>query len=246
MRRFRNHGITSDHFKREQLGSWLYDMVELGYNYRLSDIQCALGLSQIRKAAALGDAPACNRAALRCWRSSDCPGLRPRSVRADTGTRLSSLCRCKLDGNYVTADRAANFRRPARRRHRRQRALFAGASSSLLPRAFRHPRRPMSQSPKRPMNKILSLPIFPAMSDADVDDVIEACWKVDKRTMVMKPKICRRCWCALTRARRKGPDMCCAASRWLRRGVRAAARCALLPVARRQRCAVASMPPARC
>lgn len=49
MRVFRNHGITSDHRQREQQGSWYYEMVELGYNFRLTDIQCALGLSQLRK-----------------------------------------------------------------------------------------------------------------------------------------------------------------------------------------------------
>jgi perosamine synthetase len=52
MRVFRNHGITSDHRQREQQGSWFYEMVDLGYNYRLSDIQCALGTSQLRKLAA--------------------------------------------------------------------------------------------------------------------------------------------------------------------------------------------------
>ena len=49
MRRFRNHGITSDHFERAQQGSWLYEMVELGYNYRLNDFQCALGTSQLTR-----------------------------------------------------------------------------------------------------------------------------------------------------------------------------------------------------
>src|ERR1043165_6451624 len=49
MRIFRNHGITTDHRQREQQGSWFYEMVALGYNYRLTDLQCALGLSQLRK-----------------------------------------------------------------------------------------------------------------------------------------------------------------------------------------------------
>jgi perosamine synthetase len=49
MRIFRNHGITSDHRQRQTDNSWFYEMVELGYNYRLTDIQCALGLSQLRK-----------------------------------------------------------------------------------------------------------------------------------------------------------------------------------------------------
>jgi len=49
MRVFRNHGITSDHRQREAQGSWFYEMVDLGYNYRLTDVQCALGISQLRK-----------------------------------------------------------------------------------------------------------------------------------------------------------------------------------------------------
>lgn len=49
MRIFRNHGITTDHRQREQQGSWFYEMVELGYNYRITDFQCALGISQLGK-----------------------------------------------------------------------------------------------------------------------------------------------------------------------------------------------------
>jgi perosamine synthetase len=49
MRRFRNHGITTDHRQREKQGSWFYEMVDLGYNYRITDLQCALGLSQLKK-----------------------------------------------------------------------------------------------------------------------------------------------------------------------------------------------------
>lgn len=49
MRTFRNHGITTDHMQRESLGSWFYEMVDLGFNYRLTDFQCALGMSQLKK-----------------------------------------------------------------------------------------------------------------------------------------------------------------------------------------------------
>ncbi len=49
MRRFRNHGIASDHRERSEQGTWFYEMVGLGYNYRLTDLQSALGLSQLRK-----------------------------------------------------------------------------------------------------------------------------------------------------------------------------------------------------
>lgn len=49
MRRFRNHGIDTDHRQRETAGTWAYQMVELGYNYRITDLQAALGTSQLAK-----------------------------------------------------------------------------------------------------------------------------------------------------------------------------------------------------
>ena len=49
MRAFRSHGIESDHRSREASGSWFYEMTELGFNYRLSDVQCALAKSQLKK-----------------------------------------------------------------------------------------------------------------------------------------------------------------------------------------------------
>jgi perosamine synthetase len=49
LRRFRNHGITTDARQREQVGSWFYEMTDLGNNYRISDIHCALGRSQLAK-----------------------------------------------------------------------------------------------------------------------------------------------------------------------------------------------------
>jgi UDP-4-amino-4,6-dideoxy-N-acetyl-beta-L-altrosamine transaminase len=47
---FRNHGMTrnSDELERND-GPWYYEMRALGYNYRMTDIQAALGLSQLRK-----------------------------------------------------------------------------------------------------------------------------------------------------------------------------------------------------
>ncbi len=49
MRLFRNHGITTNHQQRVEQQTWEYQMVSLGMNYRLTDFQCALGLSQLAK-----------------------------------------------------------------------------------------------------------------------------------------------------------------------------------------------------
>ena len=45
LRRFRNHGIE----RMPERGGWYYEVIELGYNYRLNDVQAALGASQIRR-----------------------------------------------------------------------------------------------------------------------------------------------------------------------------------------------------
>src|SRR5271165_3897790 len=52
LRRFRNHGIGSDAKQRQEAGQWFYEMVLLGFNYRLTDFACALGISQLEKLAA--------------------------------------------------------------------------------------------------------------------------------------------------------------------------------------------------
>jgi UDP-4-amino-4,6-dideoxy-N-acetyl-beta-L-altrosamine transaminase len=51
IKNLRTHGIQQNpELKRENHGPWYYEMHELGYNYRLSDIQAALGLSQLKRA----------------------------------------------------------------------------------------------------------------------------------------------------------------------------------------------------
>ena len=44
----RTHGITKENME-ENHGNWYYEMKELGFNYRLTDFQSALGISQLAK-----------------------------------------------------------------------------------------------------------------------------------------------------------------------------------------------------
>lgn len=47
---FRTHGITRDEkYLNKNDGPWYYEQIDLGYNYRITDIQCALGISQMDK-----------------------------------------------------------------------------------------------------------------------------------------------------------------------------------------------------
>ena len=48
---FRTHGITreKEFLVNKEEGPWYYEQIDLGYNYRITDIQCALGISQLNK-----------------------------------------------------------------------------------------------------------------------------------------------------------------------------------------------------
>ncbi|MBS7558546.1 UDP-4-amino-4,6-dideoxy-N-acetyl-beta-L-altrosamine transaminase [Pseudomonas protegens] len=51
LRRLRSHGMTRDPQQMSEAshGPWYYQQVELGFNYRMTDLQAALGLSQLKK-----------------------------------------------------------------------------------------------------------------------------------------------------------------------------------------------------
>ncbi|MBT5570259.1 MAG: UDP-4-amino-4,6-dideoxy-N-acetyl-beta-L-altrosamine transaminase [Alphaproteobacteria bacterium] len=65
LRRFRNHGMTRDpaqltnaklaHAADGDVNPWYYEMAEPGLNYRVSDLQCALGTSQLKRLPAIVD-----------------------------------------------------------------------------------------------------------------------------------------------------------------------------------------------
>ena len=51
LRMYRSHGITRDSSKMTEAshGAWYYQQIDLGYNYRITDLQCALGSSQMKR-----------------------------------------------------------------------------------------------------------------------------------------------------------------------------------------------------
>jgi perosamine synthetase len=175
MRCFRNHGVTSNHYEREKQGSWFYDMADLGYNYRLSDIQCALGLSQLERVNGWIE----RRRVIagrydNAFASLD--GVAPLTRRSDRD-HAYHLYVVRLDSAALSVDRGHVFRAlraegigvnvhylPVHL-HSYYRQRF-GTGDGLCPRA------------ERAYEEILTLPIFPGMTDADVDDVIEAMYKV--------------------------------------------------------------------
>ena len=170
MRRFKNHGIDSDHRQREKSGTFAYDMVELGYNYRLSDIQCALGMAQLPR---LGAWVARRRAIAATYDAAFAKigFVRPLLAKPDR-THAYHLYVIELDVEALGYGRARAFDR--------LRAAGIGANVHYSPvhlMSFYRERfgtRP-GDAPvaERAAERILSLPVFPLMSDADIAKVIE-------------------------------------------------------------------------
>jgi len=171
LRMFRNHGITTDHRQRVECGSWFYEMEELGYNYRLSDFQCALGLNQLSKLSGwLADRQNIAARYDSAFRGSD--KIRPLDVGPDV-THAYHLYVVRLLKDQDTADRAAVFAA--------LRQAGIGANVHYIP-VHLHPfyRRRFATGPglcpvaEAAYEQILSLPMFPRMRDNEVDRVVSA------------------------------------------------------------------------
>lgn len=175
MRVFRNHGITSDHRQRAASGAFYYEMTELGYNYRITDMQCALGLSQLTKLPRFVR----QRQELAAYYTSvlaDVPGVEPLAVRRDT-THAYHLYVVKLDLERLKANRAEIYAA--------LRAEGIGVNVHYIP-VHLHPyyRQRFGTGPglcpvaEAAFERMLTLPMFPRMTHADVDDVVAALRKV--------------------------------------------------------------------
>jgi len=164
MRLFRNHGITTDHRQREEAGSWFYEMVDLGFNYRLSDINCALGHSQLQKLP--GWIERRRQIAHRYDAAlAGLAGIRPVAVRPEVDHAYHL---------YVVRIDAARARLFARLRGR-----GIGVNVHYIP-VHLHPlyRQRFGTKPglcpvaETAYEQILSLPLFPTLSDTQVDTVV--------------------------------------------------------------------------
>lgn len=177
MRMFRTHGITSDARQREQTGSWFYEMVELGYNYRLTDFQCVLATSQLkhlRDWVARRQALAARYdAALEAFPWVSGLGRLPGACHA------YHLYVARLDTDRLSVDRARVFAA--------LRAEGIGVNVHYIP-VHLHPyyQQNLGTRPgdhpvaEAAYEQILSLPLFPLMEEKDVDDVVRALEKVGR------------------------------------------------------------------
>jgi len=181
MRRFRNHGINMDHRQRAEQAAWYYEMEDLGCNYRLTDLQCALGISQLRKLP--GWVALCQEIARHYDEAfAKIAGVKSLGVRDDV-SHAYHLYVIRLDTTQLRVTRAEVFAA--------LRAEGIGAHVHYIP-VHLHPfyrerfRTGLGLCPvaEEAYERIISLPIFPAMIDRHVAEVIMAAQKAIERYLV--------------------------------------------------------------
>lgn len=169
VRVLRNHGIGSDHRQRELEGTWRYDMAELGFNYRLPDVQCALGLSQLKKLPAW----LARRHAIAARYGERLAGTRGLRLPVEPADRRHAwhLYPVRVGGDSTAQTRQAL--------HGVLRAAGIGANVHYLP-VYLHSyyerlgyRPGLCPVAEAAYDGLLSLPMWPGMTDAQQDHVID-------------------------------------------------------------------------
>ena len=175
LRKFRNHGISSDARDRQTKSLWYYEIVLLGFNYRLTDIACALGLKQLSKLGPNLERRrqiACKYGqAFRMLTAVECPvtladaahawhlypiRLRLERLRAGRDEIFRAL---RAENIGVNVHYIPVHLHPYYRQH----FGYQGGEFSVAEGAF---------------ERLISLPMFASMSDDDVDSVIRSVEKV--------------------------------------------------------------------
>ncbi len=170
MARLRTHGITRDPVEMvgEPTGPWYYEQIELGYNYRMTDVQAALGLSQMKR---LDDFVARRNEIAR----------RYDHLLADLPLRLPHLIDHVRSSwhLYPVRLRTEQIERSHRQIFEALRAAGIGVNLHYMPvhlqpyyrtLGFREGQFPEAESYAR---EAISLPMFPGLTDGEQDRVVQ-------------------------------------------------------------------------
>jgi UDP-4-amino-4,6-dideoxy-N-acetyl-beta-L-altrosamine transaminase len=176
---FRSHGIERESAKleNESHGPWYYEMQELGYNYRITDIQAALGSSQLDRLPMFIER---RREIARQYRAAfaDIAGIRCLEEKPFVESAYHLFCILLDDSQH------------GKRRRQFVEALHAeniGVQIHYIPvyqqpyykKLYGNDIAKTCPNAEQFYNAVISLPMFAAMTDDDVADVIEAVCKVN-------------------------------------------------------------------
>ncbi len=173
---FKSHCITRDlsQLEDKENGKWYYEQLDLGFNYRMTDFQAALGISQLKKI----DRFISRRKEIvarynEAFEDLDGVILQKNADFSDTSNHLYVL---KLDLPRMRIGRREIFD-----------AFMAeriGVFVHYIP-VYWHPyyrklgyKKGLCPKAEELYNCMLTVPLFPAMSDEDVEDVIEGFSKI--------------------------------------------------------------------
>lgn len=173
LRLFRSHGITRENMEKDD-GPWYYEMIDLGMNYRMTDIQAALGVSQIDKL----DQFISRRRAIaqkynEAFQQLEGVSIPNQLEQTESGWHLYIL---KLELSRFSVGRKEIFEA--------LRAENIGVHVHYIPVHTQPYYRKLGYEAntcpiaEKWYEQILTLPIFPKMSDDDVSDVITAIYKI--------------------------------------------------------------------
>lgn len=171
MRLLRSHGITreSEQLEESAPGGWYYEQLELGFNYRMTDIQAALGLSQHER---LGEFIARRREIARIYdeRLADLPLIRP--FQHSPGESAFHLYVVQVDPDRTAIERGKVFER--------LREAGIGVNVHYIPvhtqpyyrrRGFRPGQFPEAETY---YSRAISIPMYAALEASAVDQVVDS------------------------------------------------------------------------
>jgi perosamine synthetase len=171
MRPYRNHGITADHHQRSRKDTWYYEIADIGFNYRITDIQCALGLSQLRKL----DGWLAKRREIARWYANafgSSSTIQPLTISSDADHAFH-LYVVRLNSKQLKTTRAEAFRELRRQ--------GIGVNVHYIPLNLQPYYQKkfgacQGQCPaaEAAYEQILSLPVYPSMTRQDVERVAAA------------------------------------------------------------------------
>ncbi|WXR62337.1 UDP-4-amino-4,6-dideoxy-N-acetyl-beta-L-altrosamine transaminase [Peptostreptococcaceae bacterium AGR-M142] len=173
---FRTHGITRDKefLNNKDKPSYYYEQIELGYNYRMTDIQCALGISQLSKIDKFVQRRRDIVDIYNSELSSIDEIITPYEEEYSKSSYHLYIIRLKLD--KLKVDRDEIFK-----------ALQAeniGVNVHYIP-VYHHPyyqnlgyEKNLCENTEKIYNSIITLPLYPKMNDVEIKKVIEAVKKV--------------------------------------------------------------------
>lgn len=173
---FRTHGITRDKefLLNKDEGSWYYEQLDLGYNYRITDIQCGLGISQLSK---LDKFLKRRREIAEKYNEylNDIDGI---IVPEQAGLSNSSW------HIYVIQLQLEKFKVGRREIFEALQAENIGVNVHYIP-VYYHPyyqelgyKKGLCPNAEKLYERMITIPLHPKMNDKDVEDVVMALKKV--------------------------------------------------------------------